>query len=94
MTDILMYKDINIKYKDIVFSVDCPISTGCLDGLQKHQDVYKNVYKKKRMEDAVEKLAQNSLHKNIAVDGDMLIGKRTGNILRPEVDYTCYKKKF
>ena len=28
---------------------------------------------------------------NTTVDSDMMVGKRTGEVLGPEVDYTCYK---
>ena len=32
--------------------------------------------------------------KNIAVDGDTMIDKRTGEVLNPEVDSTYWKDKF
>ena len=43
------------------------------------------------MQNAIRKLAGNP--KNIAVDCDMKIDKRTGEVLYPEVDYTCNKDK-
>ena len=39
------------------------------------------------MDDAVKKLSWKCLQENTVVD-DMLIDKRTGKILDPEVDYT------
>ena len=41
------------------------------------------------MDDAVIKLAQGELQKNIVVDGDIMIDRRTGEVLGSEVDYTC-----
>ena len=41
------------------------------------------------MNNAVRKLAWKYLQENMVVDGDMLIDKRTGEVLDPEVDYTC-----
>ena len=41
------------------------------------------------MDNAVRKLAWKYLQENMVVDGDMLIDKRTGEVLDPEVDYTC-----
>ena len=32
--------------------------------------------------------------KNIVMDGDMMIDKRTGEVLDPEVDSTYWKEKF
>ena len=32
--------------------------------------------------------------KNIVMDGDMMIDKRTGEVLDPEVDSTYWKDKF
>ena len=40
------------------------------------------------MEDTIRKLAWDSLwRKSIAMDGDLLIEKATGEVLSPEVDY-------
>ena len=41
------------------------------------------------MNNAVRKLAWKYLQENMVVDGDMLIDKRTGEVLDPKVDYTC-----
>ena len=40
------------------------------------------------MEDTVRKLAWQELEKNIVMHGDLMIDKRTGEVLDPEVDST------
>ena len=40
------------------------------------------------------KLACEGLQKNIVMDGDTIIDKRTGEVLDPEVDSTYWKDKF
>ena len=40
------------------------------------------------------KLAWGGLQKNITMDGDMVIDKRTGKALGPEVDSSHWKDKF
>ena len=46
------------------------------------------------MDDVMRKLAWDELQKNIVRDGDMMIDKRTGEILDPEFDFTYRKNKF
>ena len=46
------------------------------------------------MDDTIRKLAWQGLQKNIVMDGDTMIDKRTGEALGPEVDYTYWKDKF
>ena len=46
------------------------------------------------MEDTMRKLAMEGLQKSIVTDGDTMIDKRTGKVLNPEVDSTCWKDKF
>ena len=47
------------------------------------------------MDDTIRKLAWEGLQKNIVMDGDgMMIDKRTGEVLDPEVDLTYWKEKF
>ena len=46
------------------------------------------------MADAIRKFAWEGLQKNIVMDGDTLIDKRTGVVLDPEVDSTYWKDKF
>ena len=46
------------------------------------------------MEDTMRKLAWEVLQKSIVMDGDMMIDKRAGEVLNPEVDFTYWKDKF
>ena len=46
------------------------------------------------MDDTIRKLAWEGLQKNIVIDGDTMIDKRTGEVLSPEVDSTYWKDKF
>ena len=46
------------------------------------------------MEDGVRKIAWEGLQKNIVMDGDMMIDKRTVEVSDPEVDFTYWKDKF
>ena len=46
------------------------------------------------MEDTVRKLAWEGRQKNIVMDGDTMINRRTGEVLDPEVDSTYWKDKF
>ena len=42
----------------------------------------------------IRKLIWDELQKNIVMDGDMMIYRRTGEVLDPEVDYTRWKDRF
>ena len=66
----------------------------CLDELRKQQAIDLHVYDLKLMEDTMRKLAWEGLQKNIAMDGDTIIDKGTGEVLNPEVDSTYWKDKF
>ena len=46
------------------------------------------------MDDMIRKLVWKGLQKNIVMDGDTMIDKRTGEVLGPEVDPTYWKDKF
>ena len=46
------------------------------------------------MDDMIRKLAWDELQKNIVMDGDVMIDRRTGEVLDPEVDYILWKNKF
>ena len=65
-----------------------------LDELRKQQVIYEKVYDQKLMDDTVRKPARDELQKNIVMDGDTMIDRRTGEVLNPEVDYTYWKNKF
>ena len=66
----------------------------CLDELRKKQVIDKKIYDQKLMEDTMRKLTLEGLQKNIMMDGETMIDKRTGEVLDPEVDSTYWKDKF
>ena len=66
----------------------------CLDELRKQQIIDQKIYDQKVMEDTMRKLAREGLQKNIVMDSDTMISKRTGEVLDPEVDSTYWKDKF
>ena len=87
-------KDTIIKYQEILFGVDSPICMKCLDEIRKQQIIDKRVYDQSLMDGTVRKLAWDGLQKNMVVDGDTMIDRRTGEVLGPEVDYTYRKDKI
>ena len=87
-------KDTITRYKEIIFSLDTPACIACLDQLQKQQIIHQKVYDQKLIEDTMRKLTWEGLQKNIAMDGDTMIDKRTGEVLDLEVDSTYWKEKF
>ena len=46
------------------------------------------------MDDTIRKLAWEELQKNIVMDGDTMIDRRTGEVLGSEVDSAYWKDKF
>ena len=46
------------------------------------------------MDDTLRKLAREGLQKNIVMDGDTMIDKRTDEVLSPEADSIYWKNKF
>ena len=87
-------KDIIIRYKEIIFGSDTPVCMACLDELRKEQVIDQKVYDQRLMEDTMRKLALEGLQRNIVMDGDTMIDKRTGEVLDPVVDSTHRKNKF
>ena len=87
-------KDIIKGYKEIIFGSDTPVCVVCLDELRKQQIIDQKVLDQKLMEDTIRKLTWEGLQKNIMMDGDTMIDKRTGEELDPEVDSTYWKDKF
>ena len=87
-------KDTITEYKEIIFGSDTPACMACLDELRKQQIIDQHVYDQKLMEDTIRKLTWEGLQKNIVMDGDTMIDKRTGEVLNPEVDSTYWKDKF
>ena len=87
-------KDTTKGYKEIIFGSDTPVCMACLDELRKQQIIDQHLYDQKLMDDTIRKLAWEGLQKNIVMDGDTMIDKRTGELLDPEVDSTYWKEKF
>ena len=81
-------KDTIKVYKEIIFGSDSPFCMACLNELRKQQIIDQYVYDQKLMDDMIRKLAWKELQKNIAMDGDTMIDKRTDVVLNPEVDWT------
>ena len=46
------------------------------------------------MENTMRKLVLDSVGKNLVVNEEIMIDKRTGEVLGREVNYACYKDKF
>ena len=65
-----------------------------LDELRKQQIIDQHVYDQRLMDDTIRKLAWKGLQKNIVMDGDTMIDKRTGEMLGPEVDSAYRKTNF
>ena len=87
-------KDTITIYKEIIFGSDTPVCMVCLAELLKQQIIDQIVYDQSLMEDKVRKLAWEGLQKNIVMDGDTMIEKRTGEALGLEADSTYWKNKF
>ena len=87
-------KDTITGYKKIIFGSDTPACIACLDELQKQQVIDQKIYDQKLMKDIVRKLAWEGLQKNIVMDGDTMIDKRTGEVFDPKVDSTYWKDKL
>ena len=81
-------KDTIKGYKEIISCM------ACLDELRKQQIIDQHVYDQKLMDDTIRKLAWDGLQKNIVMDGDTMIDKKTGEVLGPEADSTYWKDKF
>ena len=86
----------NIKgYMEIIFGSDTPVCMACMDELRRQQIIDQHVYDQKLMDDTIRKLAWDGLQKNIVIDGDkMMIDRRTGELLDPDVDSMHWKDKF
>ena len=87
-------KDTIKGYREIIFGSDTPVCMACLDGLRKQQIIDEHVYDQKLMDDTIRKLAWEGLQKNIVMDGDTMIDRRTGEVLNREVDSTYWKENF
>ena len=87
-------KETITRYKEIIFGSDTPACMACLNELQKQQVIDQKTYDQKLIEDMMRKLAWEELQRNIVMDGDTMIDKRTGEVLDLEVDSRYWKDKF
>ena len=87
-------KDTITRCNEITFGSDAPACMACLDELRKQQVIDQKIYDQKVMEDTMRKLVWEGLWKNIVMDDDTMIDKRTGEVLDLEVDSTYRKDKF
>ena len=71
-------KDTIKGYKDIIFGSDTLVCMACLNELRKQQAIDQHAYDERLMDDMIRKLPWKRLQKNIAMDGDTMIDKRTG----------------
>ena len=81
-------------YKEIIFGSDTPVCMGCLDELRKQKIIDQHVYDQRLINDTVGKLAWEALQKNIVMNDDTMVDKRTCEVLDPEADFTYWKDKF
>ena len=81
-------------YKEIIFNSDTPACMACLNELRKQQAIDHHVYDQKLTEDTMRKFACESFRKNMVMNGDTMIDKRTDEMLNPEVDSIYWKDKF
>ena len=82
-------KDTIIEYKEIIFGSDTP---ACM--AWKQQIIDQKMYDQRLIDDTIRRLACEGLQKNIVMDGDTMVDKRTGEVVGPEVDSTYWKDKF
>ena len=87
-------KDTIIEHKNIIFDSDIRACMVYLNELRRQQAIDQHVYDQRLMEDMMRKLAWEELQKYIVMDGDIMINKRTGDVLDPEVDSTYWKEIF
>ena len=81
-------------YREIIFGSDTRACMACLDELRKKQVIDQKIYDQKLMDDSVGKLAWERLQKNILMDGDTKIYKKTGEVLDPKVDSSYWEDRF
>ena len=72
-----LFKDIIIKYKEIIFGLDSLVCMVCLNELRKEQVIDEKVYDQTLMYDTLRKLAWDKRQKNIVMDDDTMIDTRT-----------------
>ena len=67
------------------------VSPACLEKRRKQQFIDQKIYDQKLVEDTMRILAWEGLQKNIVVDSDTMIDKRTGEVLIPHTGKTSFK---
>ena len=87
-------KDTITGYKEIIFGADTPFYMACLDELRKQQVIDEKVHDQKLVDDTLRKLAWEGLQNDIVMDDDIMIDRKAGEVLDPEVDSTYWKDKF
>ena len=87
-------KDTIKAYKEIIFGSDTPVCMTCLNELRKQHAIDQHVYDQKLMDDTLRKLVWEGIQKNVVMNGDMRIDRRTGEVLNSEVDSTYWKYRF
>ena len=70
-------KDTIKRYKEIIFASDTPVCMTRLDEPRKQQIIDQKIYDQKLVTDTIRKLVWEGLQKNIVMDGDTIINKRT-----------------
>ena len=73
-------KDTITRQKVIIFGPDIPVCMTCLDELRKQQ--------------VIEETRLGQASKNIVMDGDTMIDRKTGEVLSPGVDFAYWKDKL
>ena len=58
-----------------------------MDELRKQQVINKKVYDQKLMDDAIRKLTWEKHQKDVVIDSDMMIDRRTGEVVGSEVNF-------
>ena len=71
-------KVIIIKYKEIIFGLDSPIRTKCLEELKKQQVIDEKVYDQMLVDDTVRKLY--GFQENVVANGNIIIDIKTGEL--------------
>ena len=87
-------KDTITGYMEIIFGSDTAVCMECQDELWKQEIIDLHVYDQRLIDDSVRKLAWEGLQKSIGMNDDGMIDKRTGEVLDPEVDSSCWNDKF
>ena len=65
----------------IIFGSYTPPCMTCLEELRKQQVIDQKIYDQKLMEDTMRKTRMGELQKNIVMDGDTMIDKRTSEVI-------------